>query len=157
VASELALRRSGGIEVETQGNFNTLGWIVDLEPDNWWRSGNFGNEQNDLYSIVHHEIGHAHGFNIAYSLFVAAKGTGLSTPALVAYHGGQIAIDPFDHFAGIVDPDSGFGAFGNEYNGGMPARRWLITRTDVLALEAIGYKLRPLSFERWQDTVPDCP
>jgi len=39
----------------------------------------------------------------------------------------------------------------------MPARRWLPTRTDVLAPEALGYKLRPLSFERWQDTVPDCP
>ena len=155
--SELPLRRSGGLEVETQGNYNVLGWIVDLDPDTWWKSGNFGNEQNDLYSIVHHEIGHAHGFNGAYPQFVAARSTGLSTPAVLAYDGGPIAIDAFDHLSSTVDPDSGFGAFGNEYNSQMPARRWIITRTDVLALEALGYKLRSLSFERWQDTVPDCP
>jgi hypothetical protein len=155
--TELPLRRSGGIEIETQGNYNTLGWIVDLEPDNWWKSGNFGNEQNDLYSIVHHEIGHSHGFNGAYPQFVAAQNVGLTSPAILAYHGAPLAFDRSDHFAGTVDPASGFGAFGNEYNGQMPARRWIITRADVLALEPLGYKLRALVFERWVDAVPDCP
>jgi hypothetical protein len=153
----LPLRRSGSIEIETQGNYNTLGWRIDLDPDNWWKDGNLGDESNDLYSIVHHDVGHAYGFNTAYPQFAAAKIAGLSTPALLAYTGAPIAIDGTDHFAGVVDPASGLGAFGNEYNGQMPARRWIMTRTDVLALEAVGYKLRPLSFERWQDTVPDCP
>jgi hypothetical protein len=153
----LPLRRSGGFEAETQGNFNTLGWVFDLEPDNWWKSANLRGEQPDFYSITLHELGHAHGFNIAYPLFDGARTDGLTSPALTAYLGGPLAFDASDHFAGVIDPDSGVGAFGNEYNGTMPARRWLITRTSVLALEPLGYKLRPLSFEHWQDAVPDCP
>jgi hypothetical protein len=156
-AATLPLRRSGGLEVETQGNFNTLGWVMDLDPDTWWKSANLGDEQNDLYSIVHHEIGHAHGFNGAYPQFAAARPGGLTSPALQAYNGGPVAIDPSDHFDATIDPASGFGVFGNEYNGTMPFRRWIPTRLDVLALEAIGYTLRPLTFEHWTDTVPDCP
>jgi hypothetical protein len=147
------LRRSGGLEVETQGNYNSLGWIMDLDPDLWWVSANQGREQNDLYSIVHHEMGHAHGFNPAYSRFAAAKQGGLASPALAAYYGGPLAIDAPDHLHGAVDPASGFGAHGNEYHGQMPPRRWLITRLDLLALEAVGYKLRPLSFEVWRPTA----
>src|SRR5207302_4644646 len=30
------LRRSGGLEVETAGNFNTLGWFLTNGPDDWW-------------------------------------------------------------------------------------------------------------------------
>jgi hypothetical protein len=153
----LPLRRSGGLEVETQGNFNALGWIMDLDPDTWWTSANLGNEQNDLISIVHHEIGHAHGFNGAYPQFAAAHPGGLTSPALQAYNGGPVAIDASDHFDATIDPSSGFGVFGNDYHGTMPARRWIPTRLDVLALEAVGYPLRPLTFERWIDSVPDCP
>lgn len=54
------------------------------------------------------------------------------------------------------DALSGFGAFGNEYHGLMPARRWIITRVDLLALEQVGYKLRPSSFAPWEDATPDC-
>jgi hypothetical protein len=75
----------------------------------------------------------------------------------LALAGGPLPIDPSDHFDGQVDPASGFGAFGNEYHGVMPAKRWIITRTDLFALEAIGYRLRPLSFATWNDTIPDCP
>lgn len=152
----LPLRRSGGYEIETQGNFNTLGWSFDLDPDNWWKSANLRGDQPDFYSIALHEIGHSHGFNDAYPLFADAHAGGLTSPALAAYLGGPLVMDGASHFTGVIDLDSGVGVFGNEYNGTMPARRWLITRTAVLALEPVGYKLRPLSFERWQDAVPDC-
>jgi hypothetical protein len=153
----LPLRRSGGLEVETQGNYNSLGWTMDLDPDHWWVSANQGDEKNDLYSIVHHEIGHAHAFNPAYPRFAEAKKGGLTSTRLDAYYGRALDIDSTDHFDGAVDPASGFGAFGNEYNGPMPARRWVPTRLDVLALEAVGYRLRPMSFDVWDDEVPDCP
>jgi hypothetical protein len=155
----LPLRRSGGLEVETAGNYNQLGWHVSVDADDWWVSGNLGDEPNDLYSIVHHEIGHAHGFSGAYTDFVAGRSAGLGSPAILAYLGHPIAIDASDHFAGEIDPSSGFGAFGNEYNGVMPIKRWIITRLDLMALAAIGYPLRvdPTAFTTWQDTVPDCP
>jgi hypothetical protein len=143
--------------VETQGNYNALGWSMDLDPDRWWASANRGDEKNDLYSIVHHEMGHAHGFNPAYASFAEAKNGGMSSATLAAYYGRALDIDSTDHFHGAVDPASGFGAFGNEYNGQMPARRWMTTRLDLLALEAVGYRLRPMSFDVWDDEVPDCP
>jgi hypothetical protein len=128
-------------EVETQGNYNTLGWVMDADPDAWWKSQNLGDERNDLLSIVHHEMGHAHGFNQAYPQFLAARASGLTSPAVDAYLGHPLVIDAFDHFDGTIDPDSGFGAFGNEYHGVMPLGRWIITRVDLLALETIGYAL----------------
>ena len=71
------------------------------------------------------------------------------TPPFLMLHGiGSPAIS--------VDPASGFGAFGNECNGLMPPRRWIITRLDLLALAVIGYPLRAPDFSDWQDAVPDC-
>jgi hypothetical protein len=157
--ASLPLLRSGGLELEVRGNFNTLGWVMDTEPDTWWRSANRGREQNDLYSIVHHEMGHAHGFDRGYPRFRAAMegdAKGLTSKDLADYHGGPLAIDSHAHFDGTIDPASGVGAFGYEYHGVMPARRWLITRTDLLALAAVGYALRPIAFDSWSDDRPEC-
>jgi hypothetical protein len=80
-------------------------------------------------------------------------------PGDPAFAGGPasngLRIDPYDHFStaeridgkvlGAIDPASGFGAFGDEYadDGTMPDRRWIITKTDILAAAAVGYPLRP--------------
>ena len=53
------IRRSGGLEIEVQGNYNTLGWLVTLSDGEWWKAANLGDAAADLYSIAHHEIGHA--------------------------------------------------------------------------------------------------
>ncbi len=65
-----------------------------------------------------------------------------------------LRIDPYDHFStaertngnvlGAIDPASGFGAFGDEFadDGTMPVRRWIITKTDILAAATVGYPLR---------------
>jgi hypothetical protein len=81
----------------------------------------------------------------------------LTSPEIAAYypgdlHGGAPAVLPTDfrnHLAkvqnaGAIDPASGLGAFGNEYadDGVMPLRRWIITKLDLLAAQAIGYPLR---------------
>ena len=57
------IRRFGGLEIEVQGNYNTLGWLVTLADRDWWQATNHGDVKNDLYSIAHHEIGHALIFN----------------------------------------------------------------------------------------------
>ena len=69
----LPLRRSGGYEAEVKGNYNRKGWLVGLGDAEWWRATNLGDVANDLYSIAHHEIGHALVFNPANSRFGAAK------------------------------------------------------------------------------------
>jgi hypothetical protein len=140
------LRRSGGYECETQGNFNTLGWFLTAADDDWWVSGNLGNEQNDLFSIAHHEMGHAFIFNPAQPNFSLFKQLGsVQDAAVLAYHGSYPHIDAFDHLNGEIDNASRQGAFGYEYFGIGPRRRWLITKLDVLVAQAIGYTIRQTS------------
>jgi len=99
-----------------------------------------------LYSIAHHELGHALIFNAANTRFAAAKLLGLlENERIKAYVGADPAVDRDDHLARSVDPASLHGAFGNEYHGGTPRGRWLITKLDLLCAQAIGYRLRETS------------
>lgn len=140
------IRRSGGLEIETEGNYNSLGWFLTAGDDDWWHTGNLGNELADLYSIAHHEMGHAFAFNGAYPVFAQAKSQGqLQDAAISAYQNAGLAVDASDHFTGMVDRLSRRGAFGWEYYGDMPQRRWLITKLDLLAAQAVGYHLRETS------------
>jgi hypothetical protein len=146
VGTPLPIRRSGGYEAETAGNYNSLGWFLTTSDNDWWVSGNLGNEPNDLYSIAHHEIGHSLFFNPAHTRFGEFKTAGrVDDPAVIAYHGTAPHIDNFDHFNGETDNASLRGAFGYEYYGSMPKRRWLITKLDLLNAQAIGYTLRKTS------------
>jgi hypothetical protein len=142
----LSLRRSGGVEIETRGNFNTKGWLVSLSDDDSWKATNLAGVENDLYSIAHHEIGHSLIFNPANPLFDEAKRVGkLADPAVREYLGADPKLDKADHLAGGVDPASRRGAFGNEYHGDMPRCRWQITKLDLLCARAVGYPLRETS------------
>jgi hypothetical protein len=143
----LDLRRSGGVEVEIKGNYNTLGWYAD---EDWWYSQNRGGEPNDLYSIVRHEIGHALFFSSAYPKFAAFRAQGfVDTPELLAYQGAYPKLNSSSHFAGEIDKASQKGAFGNDYHGyagvGLPLGRWVVSKLDLLCAQAVGYKLRPTS------------
>jgi hypothetical protein len=134
------------VEVEVRGNYNKLGWRVDLDDAEWWKATNMGNVLNDLYSIVHHEIGHALMFNPGHTRFASSKRLGkLHNERISGYLGIDPPIDRTDHFYGTVDPESLHGAFGNEYHGKVPRGRWLITKTDLLCAEALGYALRETS------------
>lgn len=141
----LTIKRSGGLEIETQGNYNKKGWLVSLDDADWWRATNLQDVTNDLYSIAHHELGHSLFFNSANPLLDKALKKGkLENDAIKQYLGDDVKLKS-DHFNGIIDPASRRGAFGNEYHGEMPHSRWLITKFDLLAAQAIGYELRPTS------------
>jgi hypothetical protein len=139
----LPVRRSGGLEVEVQGNYNTKGWHVSLADGDWWQATNLGDVANDLYSIVHHEIGHALIFNPNNRLI--RRGQTITDERVRAYLGSAPAVSRSDHLEGVVDPASLRGAFGNEYHGRVPHGRWLITKLDLLCAQAVGYKLRETS------------
>ena len=149
----LPLHRSGGFEAEIYGNYNTLSWLYNTNDDDWLATGNFGNETNDFFSITHHEVGHALAFNVGHPGFNFAKTNGgFSSYAVTNYYGSNVVIDATDHLAGAIDPDSGQGAFGYDYYGTIPRKRWLITKLDLLCAQEVGYELRtnslfaPLSF-----------
>ncbi len=139
----LTIKRSGGFEAEIYGNYNTLGWLLLTNDNDWLVTGNLGHETNDFYSIPHHEIGHALMFNPAHPGFNTAKTAGAFRSAAVTnYYGGPVPIDAFDHLNGAIDPESGQGVFGYEYYGSIPRKRWLITKLDLLCAQEVGYALR---------------
>jgi len=142
----LFIHRSGGVEIETRGNYNTKGWMVSLAPADFWKATNLSPVSNDLYSIAHHEIGHSLIFNPANPLFEKAKANGKFTDASIKeYFGADLTIDRSDHLRGAVDPASRRGAYGNEYYGDMPYCRWQITKLDLLVAKAVGWQLRATS------------
>jgi hypothetical protein len=139
----LAVKRSGGFESEIFGNYNTLGWLFLTNDNDWLVTGNPGNETNDFYSIAHHEIGHALIFNEAHPGFAAVKTSGGFQSATVTnYYGGPVPVDSSDHLSGAIDPESGQGAFGYEYYGSIPRKRWVMTKLDLLCAQEVGYVLR---------------
>jgi hypothetical protein len=142
----LTIKRSGGFEAEIYGNYNTLGWLFLTNDNDWLATGNLGGETNDFYSIAHHEIGHALIFNPAHPGFSTAKTAGSFTSAAVTnYYAGPVPIDAFDHLNGVTDPESGQGAFGYEYYGSIPRKRWTMTKLDLLCAQEVGYALRSSS------------
>jgi len=144
--SPLTIKRSGGFEAEIFGNYNTLGWLLLTNDDSWLATGNLGGETNDLFSIAHHEIGHALIFNPAHPGFATAKTAGAFTSAAVTnYYGASVPIDASDHLNGAIDPESGQGVFGYEYYGSIPRKRWIITKLDLLCAQEVGYTLRSSS------------
>jgi hypothetical protein len=79
-------------------------------------------------------------------VFDKAKTMGkFEDPSIRDYLGADLKIDKADHLAGVVDPASRRGAFGNEYHGDMPPCRWQITKLDLSCAKAIGYPLRETS------------
>jgi hypothetical protein len=156
---KLPIRRSGCVEIETEGNYNRRGWMIQCRDADWWKATNREPVQNDLYSIVHHELGHALFFNPLHTLVARAKnGEPFEDKRLSDYYGSVPKIDQRDHFTDQNDPASRRGLYGNEYKGEMPDGRWLPTKGDLLFAQAIGYRLRPTSAFRAltldTDTIP---
>jgi hypothetical protein len=88
-------------------------------------------------------MGHALGFNPSNPAFKRYKLQGyIDDPEVVKYYGSPVPIDEHDHLAKATDPESGKGAFGNDWGGVMPDHRWWITKLDLLVLQAVGYQLR---------------
>jgi len=140
---KLPLRRSGNVAIETKGNYNTLGWLPTIKDSEWWKADNLSEHPADLYSIVHRQIELSLGFSPDYPKANSARNRGhIQSPELLAYHKQYPKVDSSNQLTGEIDDASLHGVFGSEYKGKTPEGRWLITKLDVLCLEAIGYKIR---------------
>jgi hypothetical protein len=142
----MQIRRSGAVIIDTEGNYKQKGWRISLDDNDWWKAIGADSVPGDLYSVAHHEFGHALFFNPALPLFARLKeGIDLGDKQLAEYLGGQPRADMKDHFTDQLDPVSHVGLYGNEYKTEMPQGRWLPTKGDLLIAQAIGYRLRPTS------------
>lgn len=153
------LRRSGTVAMETSGNYNGRGWLFLLPDQEWWRAGNMAFLVNDFYSIVRHEMGHSLAFHRVHPAFESRLADRVfNDQTLRRYAEGELRIGDVEHFTDSIDPVSRVGAFGNEYGGEMPRKRWLVTKFDLLVLQAIGYRLRDTSpFARLNFEVSPTP
>ena len=143
------IRRSGAYHADPHGNFNTLMWDTNVTDDTWYLATNLGGVANDLYSIAMHEIGHALTFNAAYPKFSTFKTQGfIDDNDVVDYHGGNVPVDSDDHLNDgnfVLDRISRQGVFGSEYAQEMPLGRWLITKLNLLIMQAIGFDIKTTS------------
>ncbi len=140
----LGLRRSGTVLSEITGNWNGLGWSMEEDDDRWWVSSCSAGEPHDYYSVVRHEIGHTLLYHRVHPAFARLMRNGrIHADAVRAYLGQEPRVNASEHLFETVDPISRVGAFGNEYGGDMPRKRWLLTKVDLLMLQAVGYRLRP--------------
>lgn len=139
----VGLRPSGTVILETRGNYNELGWqVLEWDVDDW-RASNQSTVAHDLYSICRHEMGHALGFHRVHPAYARlAVGGRFGGRRVREYLGLAPAADSTEHFVGTVDPSSGSGAFGNEYGGVFPRKRWHVTKLDLLAMADLGYGLQ---------------
>ena len=142
---ELPIKRSGNIEFDPRGLFDTLGWIISLDEDEWWMHGVV--EMGDLYPVAIHEIGHALVFSSCQDGFAGFHEAGeVRDDEVRDYYGSYPRTDHYHHFIdGTNDPISKRGAFGNEWDGETPDGRWLVTKLHLLVAQAVGYTLRDTS------------
>lgn len=151
------LRRSGTVISEVTGNWNGLGWSMEESDDRWYVSSCHAREPHDYYSVVRHEIGHSLLYHRVHPAFARITRTGrLRYAPLARYLGGAPRVNASEHLYETVDPVSRVGAFGNEYGGDMPRKRWLITKVDLLALQAVGYRVRPVTALQALETPRTC-
>ncbi|MBO6576920.1 MAG: T9SS type A sorting domain-containing protein [Rhodothermales bacterium] len=149
------LAAAGHVAMEMRGNRNLLGWAFYTNENDWWKNDNHPRGMVDFHSQVHHQIGHALFFSSGHTRWQQLQSLGGSTAArVIDYLGGPAIVDRYDHIydqgneAYIVDPASRRGVFGSELASGrgiMAPKRWIITKTDLLMAEDVGYELRNTS------------
>ncbi|MCW5946895.1 MAG: hypothetical protein KIT74_07665 [Fimbriimonadales bacterium] len=151
------LARAGTVSMEVSGNWNKLGWFMSNSNEEWWKSGNQSRERHDFYSVVRHEMGHSLVYHRVHQNFLARLQDGRFVSEDVRnYLGRYPVVNEVEHFIDTVDPVSLVGAFGNEYGGQMPRRRWQLTKFDLLIAKSIGYRLRETTpFIPMTVTMPD--
>lgn len=151
---QMPIPRMGGHALNVLGNFNENGFYK-RQPYEDWKIDQLAN-RTDVYGLARHEIGHAMVYEFglpAYQKFID-QGF-IKSPAIERYYpGGQFDLldDAPLHLIYVVDPASQQAAYA-AFSEIMPSGENIMTKLDVLIMEAVGYPLRknevtrPLSME----------
>ena len=147
---EYPIKRSGVIVYEPWTNPINMrmgDWTVSIPESEWWTSEVVGYVANSLYAGVIHEGGHMVAFVQDHDGFAGFSEAGeVCDPAVIAYYGSCPVVDGAPHLIAI-DPASKRGAFGNGGAGEIPHGTGLrlVTKLDLLVVQAMGYVLRDTS------------
>src|SRR5690606_15919989 len=126
----LTLPRSGTIMIDVDGDYHIPGWFLSESSDDWWHDWM---QEMDLLHMANHETGHALVLSGGNPRAAAFRNAGfIDDDRVRAYLGENPRIDKHYHLPGVIDPESGRGAFGSHGGARMPMRRWLPTKLDLL-------------------------
>ncbi|MCB0405862.1 MAG: putative Ig domain-containing protein [Bdellovibrionales bacterium] len=148
------LCRTGQVLVE--GIHAQVGISLNAKPSDWWQFTHSEREPGELYSYLIHEVGHP---LFAYPTYpnwaLWSPENGLKSERLLDlnvadYAGEMLFVDQGDHLPDAIDRASRKQAFGavegrSPKAGLMPQRRWIVTKLDLLLMQAVGYKLKRTS------------
>ena len=127
------LRRSGAVEIEKKGNYNSLGWLVSTGDSDWWQATGVAEVPGDLYSITLHEMGHALFAHTFYPNWPQSTSANiLTSPKIVGYHGNGIPVAVDVAHTNVIDRLSLKAAFGYNYSlspSQTPYGRWVWSRS----------------------------
>ena len=151
---EMTIPRSGSVSFNP---FHIRGWKIY---DDWWQAQNRASVPRDLYAGTLHEMGHSlvfMGSNCLDGFAGFWEAREVNDARVEAYYGSYPRIDRHAHFVeGTVDPVSGRGAYGREFQGEVPRGGALLTKLDLLVAQAVGYTLRDTTPFR-ELSLPDDP
>ena len=165
-----ALKRSSQVLISLAG----LGLKSEYDEDRYWAAKYSQSSSKDLYSIILHEGGHALGLSAGNEVFGGwhrSRATG--DAALEYYFGRPVRVNAEQHFVHThyvangsggseetdepeIDPTSLMPSFGG-VKGTMQFARFAITKTDLLALRAVGYRMKNVSAFRELEIAADVP
>ncbi|MEZ4750243.1 MAG: Ig domain-containing protein [Bdellovibrionota bacterium] len=148
------LCRTGQVLVE--GIHAQAGISLNSNPEDWWQFTHSEREPGELYSYLIHEVGHP---LFAYPTYpnwaLWSPVSGLKSERLLDlnvadYSGEVLFVDSGDHLPDAIDRASRKQAYGavegrEPKEGLMPQRRWIVTKLDLLLMQAVGYKLKRTS------------
>lgn len=134
--------RFGVHALNVLGNFNEEGYVLSRPYEDWTMEDH--GLRSDLYSLSKHEIGHAIIFEYLprYNDFIAQNL--ITSPAIANYYpgGGVVLYDDSElHLIDAMDPESLSVPFASSTHQ-VPVGRDMLTKLDVLIMEAVGYPLR---------------
>ena len=142
---KLPIKRSGHMKFDPRGSYSSVDWVVSEDHEPWWAAESGENIKADLYSITMHEVGHALGLDGCGSFKKFYDAMEVRDEAVRAYFGSYPRLDDVPHTPDAIDPASGQGGFGAQYEDETPNGRWLVTKLHILLAQSLGYKLRETS------------